>query len=347
LLFGLLPGTENKIDGRMKALELTGLKIGYNAGKGKVKPIGPLINFDASEGELIALLGANGIGKSTLLRTIIHLLPPLSGKITIRGKIQSEIKREEYSTLLSFVSTEPVRVSNLSVYQLVALGRFPYTNWIGKITAIDKNIIEESLELVNLTRLKALSIDEISDGERQRAMIARALAQNTPIILLDEPTAYLDLINKYEIVRILRDLAQTKQKTIIFSTHELNIALSQVDKIWLMNSNEVKQGAPEDLIFDNSISQLFGNKLEFNWQSGTFKQIKISNKTIALKCEPGITKELILKAMERIGISINENATKLIEVISRKKENLFVVKGFLREVELKNIYELCRFLREE
>jgi iron complex transport system ATP-binding protein len=331
----------------MTTIELSGLKMGYTSGRGKIKQIGPLINFDASEGELIALVGANGIGKSTLLRTIVNLLPPLSGKLFINGKSQNEIKREEYSTLLSFVSTEPVRVSNLSVYQLVTLGRFPYTNWLGKITGIDKEIIEESLELVNLMQLENLSIDEISDGERQRAMIARALSQNTPIILLDEPTAYLDLINKYDIVQILRDLAHTKQKTIIFSTHELNIALSQVDKIWLIDKNEVKQGAPEDLIFDNSISQLFGNKLEFNWQSGTFKQIKISNKTIALKCEPGITKELILKAMERIGISIDKHSTQLIEVITRKNENLFIVKGFLREVELKSIYELCRFLREE
>jgi iron complex transport system ATP-binding protein len=331
----------------MTTIELSGLKIGYTIGRKKTKPIGPIINFDALKGELIALVGPNGIGKSTLLRTVVRLQPALSGKLMINEKNQGEIKREEYSTLLSFVSTEPVRVSNLSVYQLVALGRFPYTNWLGKITKSDKEIIEESLELLNLVQLKNLSIDEISDGERQRAMIARALAQNTPIMLLDEPTAYLDLINKYDIVHILHDLARTKQKTIIFSTHELNIALSQVDKIWLMSSNKVKQGAPEDLILDNTISHLFGNKLEFDWQSGTFKQIKVSNKSIALKCEPGLIRELILKALDRIGVSIDKNSTQQIEAINKNNENLFVVTNSMKVAEFKSIYELCRYLRED
>jgi ABC-type cobalamin/Fe3+-siderophores transport systems, ATPase components len=329
----------------MATIELSEVKIGYTASRGLIKQIGPIINFEASKGELIALIGSNGIGKSTLLRTLIHLQSSLAGKLSFFGKSQSALSRDEFSTLISFVSTEPVRVTNLSVYQLVSLGRFPYTNWLGQITAPDKDIIEESLELVNLTKMKDLYIDEISDGERQRAMIARALAQNTPIILLDEPTAYLDITNKYSIIQLLLDLAHSKQKTIIFSTHELNIALSQVDKIWLMYNNGVKQGAPEDLILDNSFSDLFGNKLEFNWQSGTFKQFKIMNKSIALRCIQGNIHELIAKALDRIGFSVDNNSTQSIEVIKQENEYFFKVKGFAKDMELKSIYELCRFLR--
>jgi iron complex transport system ATP-binding protein len=331
----------------MTIIELSDVKIGYTARRGPVKQIGPIINFNASKGELIALIGSNGIGKSTLLRTLIQLQSSLAGKLSFFGKPQTDLNRNEFSTLISFVSTEPVRVSNLSVYQLVSLGRFPYTNWMGQLSAQDKRIVEESLALVNLMQLKDLHIDEISDGERQRAMIARALAQNTPIILLDEPTAYLDIINKYGIIQLLLNLAHSKQKTIIFSTHELNIAISQVDKIWLMNNNNVNQGAPEDLILNNSFSDIFGNKLEFNWQSGTFRQVKIANNRIALKCDQGTIYDLVSKALDRINFSIDNSSDKSIEVIAREKEYLFIVREFTKQTELKSIYELCRILREK
>ncbi len=329
----------------MKTLELSDLSIGYHARGGQSKQIGPTMNFDALKSELIALIGPNGIGKSTLLRTIARLQPFISGTILINNQLQQKIDRDKYSTLLSFVSTEPLRVPNLSVYQLIALGRFPYTNWLGNLTNTDKKIIEESIEQVKLNNLKTTSINEISDSERQRAQIARALAQDTPIIIMDEPTAYLDLINKYEIVHILRDLAHKKQKTVIFSTHDLNIALTESDKIWLMNDKEVKQGAPEDLIFDNSFSELFGNKLEFIWQSGTFRQSKSFSQTIALKCNPGFIFDIISKAMERIGISIDINANRSIEVITSNNQNLFVIKRFSEKKEFMSIYEVCRYLR--
>lgn len=329
----------------MKTIEILNLKIGYPNHRKQKTQIGPEINVDSSEGELIALIGPNGIGKSTLLRTITRLQPSMSGKILINGKQQTEIDRNEYSRLLSFVSTEPVRVQNFSVYQLIALGRFPYTNWLGNITYSDKEIIEESLKLVNLDIFKVKPVNELSDGERQRVMIARALAQDTPIIVLDEPTAYLDLINKHDIVHLLRKLALTKNKTIIFSTHDLNIALSEADKIWLMLPDEVKQGAPEDLILENSFSEIFGTSLEFNWHSGTFSQIRSSAKTISLKGNPGIVYDLTSKALERIGFSKNENAEQSVEVKTGINENSFIVKGFSEEKESKSIYELCRFLR--
>jgi iron complex transport system ATP-binding protein len=328
-----------------KTIELSGLKIGYS-GKLKNKQIGPIIDFDAAEGDLIALIGSNGIGKSTLLRTIVHLLSPLSGEIKIKSKPFNEIREDEYATLLSFVSTEPVRVSNLTVYQLVALGRFPYTNWIGKFNDTDKKIVEEAIELVNLENLKSLFINEISDGERQRAMIARALAQDTPIIILDEPTAYLDLINKYDIVHLLENLCHAKRKSIIFSTHDLNIALSHADKIWLMNKDQVKQGAPEDLVFDNTFSDFSGNKLEFNWQTGIFKQIRNSYKSVSFICEAGLLKELMTKALNRIGYSIIPNASVTIEITGSEKETEYIIKEKTETTRLKNIYDVCRYLKD-
>lgn len=328
----------------MGTIELSGLKIGYPSRKGQTKQIGPEIILDALEGELIALIGRNGIGKSTLLRTIANLQKPLDGSLKIRNKLFKEIDRNEYSTLLSFVSTEPVRIPNLTVYQLVALGRFPYTNWYGTLTSIDKELIAESITLTGLNNLVSKPVNEISDGERQRAMIARALAQNTPIIILDEPTAYLDLVNKYDIVHILQDLAHSKQKTIVFSTHDLNIALSETDKIWLMNNIEALQGAPEDLILKNSFIDLFENKLEFNWESGTFKKLRYHSKTLSLKGDQGIFFNLILKAIERIGFTVVENANNIVMINNNDKTTSLISDRFSETKNFTSIYELCRLL---
>ena len=328
----------------MSTIELSGLKIGYAARKGQIKQIAPEINLDAAKGELIALIGMNGIGKSTLLRTIANLQHPLGGTIKINNSSSENIDRNEYATLLSFVSTEPVRAANLSVYQLIALGRFPYTNWYGTLTLEDKEIIYDALKLTGLINLATKPINEISDGERQRCMIARALAQNTPILILDEPTAYLDLINKFEVVQLLKELAHLKQKTVIFSTHELNLALSEADKIWLMNSETVKQGAPEDLVQDNSLSRLFGRNLNFDWQSGSFRKFMKSDKTISLQCNSETIYELLKKAMERIGFAVEKNSDITIEAQTKQDEIVFIINSGTETIEMKNIYEVCRFL---
>jgi len=328
----------------MKCIEATNLQIGYRTFKKSALKVCTNLFFDASNGELIALIGSNGIGKSTLLRTISRLQPPLSGNLLINGFSFYEIKRIEYASILSFVSTEQIRIPDLSVYDLVALGRYPYTDWFGSLTLDDKSIIEESIRLVSMNSLQLKSVNELSDGERQRAMVARAIAQDTPIIVLDEPTAYLDVPNKFEIVKLLKDLSSKKNKTIIFSTHDLNIAISESDKIWLMSFNNIIEGAPEDLILSNSFDSLFEKKVQFDWETASFKQNKIFTRTVNLKGPVNNLYNLTKRALERIGIAINIKANLQVEIINEENNYSFSVVHSNFEKRCKNIYELCTYL---
>jgi iron complex transport system ATP-binding protein len=293
------------------------------------------------------LIGPNGIGKSTLLKTIARLLPKISGTLLVNGLYQDEIENPDYAELLSFVSTEIIRVPNFSVYQLVALGRFPYTNWIGSLTKNDKKVIDLALNLVGLSWLQSKPINEISDGERQRAMIARALAQNTPIIVLDEPTAYLDITNKYDIVHLLGELTLKQNKTIVFSTHDLNIAFSEADKIWMMGYGYVLQGAPEDLVLENAFESLFGSRLQFEWQSGTFKKIKQNFNSVSLSGNSNKLFELTVNALSRIGFMVDDNSETKITILEKDKHNVFILESQNSSKEFQDIYGLCNFLKRE
>jgi iron complex transport system ATP-binding protein len=328
----------------LKAIDL---EIGYNVPEHHKNRVGQKLNFEACDGELVALIGPNGIGKSTLLKTIARLLPKLSGTLFINGVNQDEIENSNYAELLSFVSTDIIRVPNFSVYQLVALGRFPYTNWIGSLTKSDKEVIDLALNLVGLSSLQSKPINEISDGERQRAMIARALAQNTPIIVLDEPTAYLDITNKYDIVHLLGELTLKQNKTIVFSTHDLNIAFSEADKIWMMGHGYALQGAPEDLVLDNAFESLFGSRLQFEWQSGTFKKSKQIYYSVSLSGNRNSLFELTVNALSRIGFMVNENSGTKITIAEKDKHNLFILENQNSVKEFKDIYGLCSFLKRE
>lgn len=188
------------------------------------------------KGALISLIGRNGTGKSTLLRAIARLNRFYGGRVFINGKLFESLNTEEFAKQLSFVTTERIRITNLSCFEVVALGRAPYTNWIGRLSGEDKAIIEEALRLVGMENYAGRTMDKMSDGECQRIMIARALAQQTPIILLDEPTSFLDFPARYELIALLRGLAHEKGKCILFSTHELDIALKMSDFVALLNN---------------------------------------------------------------------------------------------------------------
>ena len=208
-------------------------------------------------GEFTALIGRNGTGKSTLLRTIAALAKPLAGEIVIEGKPLSRMSRAEVASKIAFVSTEEVRVPNLKVEDVVALGRIPYTGWSGRLRSADRKAVSRSLELVGMSAFAHKGISTLSDGERQRVMIARALAQDTPIIVLDEPTAFLDLPNKYEVCLLLRRLAHREKKCIIFSTHELDIAQSLCDTIALIDSPNMHHLPTPEMITSGYIEKLF------------------------------------------------------------------------------------------
>ena len=211
-------------------------------------------------GQLVALLGRNGTGKSTLLRAIMGLETPKNGEIILHGKNIASLKPEKLARKISFVTTDKVRIANLRCKDVVALGRAPYTNWIGQLQAEDEKRVVTAMHLVGMSDYAEKTMDKMSDGECQRIMIARALAQDTPIILLDEPTAFLDLPNRYELCLLLKKLAQTEGKCILFSTHDLDIALSLCDTIMLIDNPHLYSLPTNEMITSGHIERLFRNE---------------------------------------------------------------------------------------
>jgi len=255
----------------MSILTTKNLSIGYSK-KGKTDIIQTGLDLQLSAGELVCLIGPNGSGKSTLLRTLTGLQKPLTGTTFIDGKDITRIKQNEKALLLALVLTERVDIENTTVYNLVSLGRHPHSDWWGNITPEEDTVIREAIEMVHMDHKMHQNINELSDGERQRAMIAKALAQDTPIIMLDEPTAHLDLPNRVEIMLLLHKLAHKTQKAILLSTHELDLALQAADRIWLISSDfGIESGVPEDLVFNGSFTRTFQSKSYFfNAANGNF-----------------------------------------------------------------------------
>jgi len=241
-------------------LNIENLSIGYIAKKQKTI-VATNINVAVSHSKFIALLGRNGVGKSTLFRTIASVQPMLNGAILINNKNITDYNSVELSKEISVVLTERIPLSNLTVYELIALGRQVYTNWLGTITNHDKLMIKDAINQVNINHLSEKKIDELSDGQYQKVMIARALAQDTPIILLDEPTAHLDIVNKAEIFKLLKELVNKQHKTIIISSHELQLSIQTADDLWLMTNDDFISGNKEELIKNNNLQSLFKSEI--------------------------------------------------------------------------------------
>lgn len=212
---------------------------------------------EVKRGHLTALVGRNGTGKSTLLRAIAQLGEIRGGSIALNGKSIAEISPAELATTVAFVTTDKVRIANLRCRDVAALGRAPYTNWIGRMQSQDNDIVEQALASVAMSDYADKTMDRMSDGECQRIMIARALAQQTPIILLDEPTAFLDMPNRYELCTLLRRLAHEENKCILFSTHELDIALELCDSVALISPPQLHILPTEEMIRSGHIERLF------------------------------------------------------------------------------------------
>lgn len=252
-------------------LKAEALKIGYNTRSGETVVTSD-INFELQKGQLIGLVGANGIGKSTLLRTLIKVQPALSGNIYLNEKALEELSSLALAKQLSIVLTEQITSKNLSVYELVALGRHPYTNWIGNLTKTDQSIIYNAINLVNITELKDKRCYELSDGQLQKVMLARALAQDTDIIVLDEPTTHLDMYHKAYILKLLQQLTKETGKTILFSSHEIDLAIQLCDTMIVMTKDNAIYDAPCNLISKGVFDGLFPRDLiAFDSKSGSFR----------------------------------------------------------------------------
>lgn len=252
-------------------IETKNLEIGYRSKK-DVTSIANRINIQLFPSELVAVIGINGVGKSTFLRTISGIQPPLSGCINIQQQDLVSFANQQRSEAISLVLTKQPISKNLSVFELVALGRQPYTNWLGNLSKNDLYIIENALRQTALLKLKDRKCYSLSDGQLQKALIARSMAQNTPIIILDEPTTHLDLYHKAYVIKLLKNLAKNTQKSIIFASHEINLALEVCDKIILMGPKNVNIDTPQNLIEKGAFQDFFPDDLVyFDATSAQFK----------------------------------------------------------------------------
>lgn len=251
-------------------LSTSNLIIGYKSKKATIT-IAQNLNLNLEPGKLIALIGANGIGKSTLLRTITGIQHPLSGTVLLNDKNVFEYKPLDLAQNLSIVLTEKLPSSNLSVFELVALGRQPYTNWIGTLSKYDIKKVNEALELTQINHLSHKKHYEISDGQLQKVLIARALAQDTPLIILDEPTTHLDLLHKVALFKLLKKLTNETGKCILFSTHDIDLAIQLSDEMIIMTPETVIQDEPCNLIATGSFATLFkDDHITFDAEKGKF-----------------------------------------------------------------------------
>lgn len=281
------------------------LTIGYTASGRPSKVIASGISVELFSGELVCLLGPNGAGKSTLLRTLARLQPHLAGQIKLSGIDLCQLRPQELARRVGVVLTDRINVGNLSVHALVALGRYPYTPWTGKLTGQDEEVVRWAIQTTGIEKLAQRNVNELSDGERQRAMIARALTQESDLLLLDEPTAFLDLPGRVQIMGLLRNLARETHRALLLSTHDLDLALRSADRIWLLpQGGPLRTGIPEELVLDGSLESTFqDNGVEFDKNTGSFKIHKSYLGQIHLLGE-GLSAFWTARALEREGFEV-------------------------------------------
>lgn len=236
-------------------IELKNLSTGYGR-----HTVSANLNATLQSGRLTCLLGPNGVGKSTLLRTLCGFQPPLEGRMELDGKDMAQLSRKEMSRSIGVVLTERPDVADMRASDMVALGRTPYTGFWGRLGAEDRNRVDEAMQLVGITHLAHRMIHTLSDGERQKVMIAKALAQQTPVILLDEPTAFLDFPSKVETMRLLHRLAHESGKTVFLSTHDLETAIQLSDDLWLLSADGLESGTADSLSADGSLERFVSCK---------------------------------------------------------------------------------------
>ena len=244
---------------KQPVIQTFGLSLGYGGKRGKRKVLHRGLNLSLFPGETTCLLGLNGAGKSTLLRTLCGFQTSIGGEIRLMGKPIEAYSQAERALLTGVVLTEKTNAGGITVYELVSLGRHPYTGFFGRLKKRDREVIEQSLDAAGIAHKSDSYVAELSDGERQKAMIAKTLAQECPIILLDEPTAFLDVAGRIETLLLLRKLATEQQKSILLSTHDIDQAIRMGDRLWLLEKGKpMRCGTPEDLILNGAFETFFG-----------------------------------------------------------------------------------------
>lgn len=318
------------------AIKIKKLSIGYGHGQQK-KQVAENLNAEIRAGELVCLLGANGTGKSTLMRTLTGFIPFFSGDVYIQQTPIKSLNEKSLSYLVSVVLTDRVSVANATVKELVSYGRSPHTSILGRLRKKDHSIINKAIEQCGIAHKRDELIDNLSDGERQKVFIAKALAQDTPIILLDEPTAFLDLPARVEIIQLLRQIASNSGKSILLSTHDLDLALQMADRIWLMRpGGPLITGSPEDLLLQNAFQPMFHRKgIEFDNKTGLFR-VKHTEHTIFNVKGHGFGYVLLRRAFARNGIKLSHHANSEKWCVSIDSQNLSFSLYFLDELLFTN-----------
>ena len=287
-------------------LHLQNLRVGYRNDR---KEILLFENLDLvlKAGELVCFMGPNGVGKSTLIKTMAGLHTPLTPHPSPKGGGNIDPKK------ISVVLTDRISAMNMSVRELVSYGRYPYLNWSVKLNEVDVSIVDAAIRTVQLTELADKNINELSDGQLQMVMIARALTQDTPVILLDEPTAHLDLNNRVAIMNVLRKLSRETQKAILVSTHELDLALQTADLLWLADGKKILTGVPEDLVLDGSLDRIFQFK-GFDLKTG--KVFHEAHRGVKVKLVgEGYSFLWTKNALERCGYEVTNQSSIEIEIL--------------------------------
>lgn len=323
-------------------LETKELGIGYKVNR-KSHILHNRLSLSLHRGDLVCIVGPNGSGKSTLLRTISGLQSAIKGSVHINGIKIPDLNFSERSKLLSIVLTEKTAVENITVGEIVGLGRYAETNWLGAISKHDLQIIRSSLQMVGLENFGDRYYGTLSDGEKQRTFIAKALASNAPLMLLDEPTAHLDIPNRVEIMLLLRKLTHENHKSVLVSTHDLDLAMQLADEIWLLEKdNPIVCTTPEEAISSGIINDCFGNEaVEFHPDFGRFV-IKSKPRGSINVIGKGPDYEMTRKALERIGFSIGKKKTASTIHVGKKNWTLNYRDNSFKAKRLTDIIRLVR-----
>jgi cobalamin transport system ATP-binding protein len=287
------------------ALQTRDLAVGYRTRRDR-RAVLERVSVSATRGELVCLLGPNGIGKSTLMRTLARMQPALWGSVDLGGVPLGSLSDSQLARRLGVVLTDRIDVESLRVREVVELGRYPYSGWLGGLNDHDRDVVVWALDAVGASHLAGREFARISDGERQRVMVARALAQEPLLLMLDEPTAFLDVPSRVELMGLLRRLTREKSLVVVLSTHDLELALRTADVIWLlMPGGEAIAGAPEDVIASGAIAQAFeGRQIRFHAQERTFRWLTGERGLAGLEGR-GLRAEMVKAVLEREGFAVD------------------------------------------
>ncbi len=331
-------------ENREVTLSAKGLHIGYRLKSKSVNSVHTDLNLSLRSGEVTCLLGLNGAGKSTLLRTLCGFQPALGGEIILMGRKLSSYTQREISRTIGVVLTEKTNAGGVTVYDLVTLGRHPHTGFFGGLSSEDHQIVCESLEAVGIEHKAQNYVSELSDGERQKVIIAKALAQQCPIIILDEPTAFLDVTSRIETMVLLRRLANEQGKTILLSTHDLDMAIQMGDSLWLQKKRApLYCGTPEDLILNGQLSTFFNREaITFDVSTGKLN-IPMPHNPIGLSGDPLLC-NWVSNALIRIGFKPSELSADYPSIECHKSDHFTITQPNEAEQNAESVAQIIDIL---